>query len=379
MPAYKKVRLDQGKELPRLEFVLKPGKTLVGKVVDEQGQPLEGVNLYFRQWKPIIEYHNFNRRAKTDTNGEFRMEHLPDGEIILGLSKRGYDIEDQIVDIERDTSVTTMKTPVVMKKSVRIYAKVVDADTGKPVKRFRVKAGGAKEFKPGDVRPYSYSFGIFLNFVTFDSDTGEFQTYEDKPGMLISLHVKAEGYADAFLPRVAFGEHDKEHPLIIRMKKELHFSGTVVDAETGKPLSDAFIKTFDKNHPLHFFGVRPDRSATEAVHSDAQGKFTLPGALAEEFYLYVTHPGRATEIVGPFHTSKPKPIRVEMQKGCVVTGTAEPGQEMWLTLAQRIPYFYSEIRTETSGQGIYRFDNLMPAKYAKNKVLDIATSLSRKQ
>jgi len=329
MPAYKRAPLDAGKELPPVDFVLKPGKTLVGRVVDEQGKPIEGVKIQFQTWEPI-EYRWFDHFATTDANGEFRMEHLPEGKITLRLDKEGYlYMNNQPAEVEANQPVTTMKTPIVMQKGTRVYAKVVDSETGKPIRNFIVKAASPTQLKPGEIRIDGLPGGWHRGFA-FQSDTGEFKTFERFRGMVIALQVEAEGYAPTYVPHVVFGAYD-EKPLIIRMNKQKQrIEGIVVDAETGVPLAGAFITTFDKNHPLFIHSAAPEHRATEPVRTDVQGKFTLPGALADEFYLYVTHSERAPAIVGPLYTptdEKPQSIRVEMQEGGVVTGKATPGSE----------------------------------------------------
>jgi hypothetical protein len=183
--------------------------------------------------------------------------------------------------------------------------------------------------------------------------------------MVVALQVEAEGYAPNYTPRVALGDYDKE-PLIIRMNKQTPIEGIVIDTETGKPLAGVFITTFDKNHKLFVNDIAPEQLATEAVQTDTQGKFILPGALADEFYLYVTHPERAPEIVGPLQTTtdeNPRPIRVEMQKGGVVTGASTPGQGITLRLLESNPYVFLERRTQSSREGIYRFENLASGPY----------------
>jgi RNA polymerase sigma-70 factor (ECF subfamily) len=363
-PTYKRVRLDSGKELPPVDFALKPGKTLIGRVVDEQSNPIEGVRLQFQTWEPI-EYRDFDRYAKTDANGEFRMEHLPDGKITLRLDKEGYlYMNNQPAEVEPDQLITTMKTPIVMQKGARAYGKVVDAETGKPIRRFKVKAEFPKQLEPSDILPDGLP-GDWTSGFAFQSDTGEFETFERFRGMVIALQVEAEGYAPTYVPRVIFGAYDKE-PLIIRMNKpKQRIEGIVVDAETSKPLAGAFVTIFDKNHPLFIFGAAPEQLATEPIQADMQGKFVLPGALSEEFYLYVTHPEHAPAIVGPVQADeKPQPIRVEMQKGCVVTGTAMPGLEITLRLLEYEPYLIMvNPQTRASNEGIYRFENLTPGKY----------------
>ncbi|HIE25767.1 TPA: carboxypeptidase regulatory-like domain-containing protein [Candidatus Poribacteria bacterium] len=277
-------------------------ETLVGRVVDEQGKLIEGVNLRLETWEPI-EYRDFDRHAKTDANGEFRLEHLPEGKITLRLDKKGYlYMNGQPAEVEPDQPVTTMKTPIVMQKGTRVYGKVVDAETGKPIRNFKIKADFPRKLEPADIRPDGISV-----------------------------------------------------------------EGIVVDAETGVPLASAFITAFDKNHPLSIGSFTLEHQAAEPVRTNAQGKFALPGALADEFYLYVTHPERAPAIAGPLHVptdEKPQPIRVEMQRGGVVTGKATPGLKITLRLLghERYPMVV-QFRTRASHEDIYRFENLTPGKY----------------
>jgi len=124
VPAHKKVRLDADKELPPVHFVLKPGKTLVGRVVDEHGNPIEGVRLQLQTLEAIEYPHHFDHYATTDVNGKFRMEHLPEGKITLRLDRKGYlYMNDQPAEIEPNHPVTTMKKNIVMQKGARAYAK----------------------------------------------------------------------------------------------------------------------------------------------------------------------------------------------------------------------------------------------------------------
>jgi hypothetical protein len=364
MPAYEKVRLEPDKETPPVNFVLKPGKTLIGRVVDEQGKPIEGVLLRFQKWAEL-EHDWFEHQATTDANGEFQMEHLPTGKIILRLDKNGYlYMNEQPAEVEPNKPITTMKTSIVMQKGARAYAKVVDAETGRPIRRFRVKAEFPKQLQPGDIRPDGIP-GDWDRGLAFQSHTGEFETFERFRGMAIALQVEAEGYAPNYIPRVVLGAYDEER-LIISMNKQKPIEGVVVDAETGEPLAGAFVAVFDENHQLFVHGDAPERLPTESARTDAQGKFFLPGALVEEFYLYITHPELSAAVVGPLNASideKPKPIQVEMQKGGVVTGKATPGLSMTLRLLESKPHLVMENRTQVSSEGIYRFENLMPGKY----------------
>lgn len=355
----------QYKKSPLLDFVLKPGKTLVGHVVDEQGKPLKDVGLHLQTWEAVEYSGLFGRYAVTDTNGAFRMEHLPEGKITLRLDKEGYlYMNNQPAEVEHDKPITTMKTSIVMQKGARTYAKVVNAETGKPIRRFRAKAAFPKQLVSGDIPPNGLPSDWTKGFA-FQSDTGEFKTFERFRRMVIALQVEVEGYAPNYIPRVVFGAYDKE-PLIIRMKKQTPIEGIVVDAETGKPLADALITTFDENHFLQILGSAPEYRATEPARTDAQGKFALPGALAEVFYLYITHPERAAAIAGPLNAptdEKSQSICVEMQKGCAITGTTHPGQQIQIELSDHNPHLKVELRTRASHEGIYRFENLTPGRY----------------
>ena len=368
----KKVRLDPKEELPPVDFVLQPGKPLVGRVVDEKGEPIENARVELQTWGGG--YPGDGRYAMTNANGEFRMEHLPEGEITLRLDKKGYlYMNDQAAEVEPDKPVTTMENPIIMQKGARAYAKVVDAETGKPIRHFKVKAKSPKQLEPGDIRPDGLPGDWHRGFL-FQSNTGEFKTFERFRGMVIALEVEAEGYAITYVPRVVFGAYDKE-PLIIRMNKQAkRIEGIVVDAEMGKPLIGALITTFGKNNPLFIDGVAPEHRATEPIHTDAQGKFVLQDTLAEEFYIYVTYPERAAAIFGPLSSTtneNPKLIRVEMQKSCAVTGKTDPEKQITLSLSQRNRYLRVNRLTRASREGIYRIENLMPGEYQIQEMIPI--------
>ena len=369
MPTYKKVRLDADKELTQVDFVLKPGKTLIGYVVDEQGKPVEDVKLHLETWGGGAP--QFSRYAMTDANGEFRLEHLLESKMTLRPHRKdNLYPNEQAVDIEPNRPITTMKNPIVMQKGARAYAKVVNAETGKPIKRFKVQMGFPKQLEPGDMR----IDGIPVDWIkgyAFQSDTGAFKTFERCRGMVVALQVESEGYAPTYVPHVVFGAYDKE-PLTIRLKKQMLIKGVVVDAKAGKPLAGALIATFDKNHPLFIHGTAPEHRATDTVLADEQGEFSLPGARSEEFYLYATHPERAAAIAGPLSPKtdeKSQPVRVEMQKGGIITGTARPGLKIKLSMSKHHRYLGVNLETKPSREGIYRFENLMPGKYEIQEVI----------
>jgi len=366
-PAYSRVTLDPNERRNVANFILRVGKVLTGAVMDEEGNPIGGAKLRLQTWD-AVKYKDFDHHAITDVGGKFRMEHLPDGKITLRLDKSGYVYMNFYpATVEADQPVTIMQSPIVMKKPTRIYAKVLDAETGMPVKNFVVKIDFSRELRPTDINPGGLS-SAWVQGYAFQSDAGEFETYNDARGKVIALQVEAKGYAPAYIPRVVFGEYDEE-PLLIRLSRGKQLVGTVMDAESGKPVSGAFISIFDKNHPLYIYGSQDREGSMKPVVSDEIGRFTLPGALTEEFYLYVTHPERAASIAGPLHDSETQDIRVEMQKGCTITGTAEPLRRMALGMSTGLPMMIRLV-THASQDGIYRFDKVIPGKYSLSEMIE---------
>jgi hypothetical protein len=77
-----------------LKIQLKPGKTVQGRVVGEDGKPIEGVSVTAQRWRQ--QDHRIDLRAKTDAKGCFRLTDAPTDEVQYDLGKNGYMMAEQV-------------------------------------------------------------------------------------------------------------------------------------------------------------------------------------------------------------------------------------------------------------------------------------------
>jgi protocatechuate 3,4-dioxygenase beta subunit len=132
-PGYAAVmkQVTVGPELELVEFGLKAGRTISGRVIDQQGQPIT------QAWtvvEPLQGYRGYSVWLQdTDEQGRFRVPNAPDDGVLLTVGKRGYIAVRQyaLAPSEQEPAIT-------MKPAVRIGGKVTDAETGKPIPNFEV-------------------------------------------------------------------------------------------------------------------------------------------------------------------------------------------------------------------------------------------------
>ena len=94
-----------------LEISLKPGKDVQGKVVNEEGEPIEGVSIRLGYWKGHL--GRFNRKTTTDAAGRFRLIDAPLESAVYSVEKDGYAsmIQELPISAESDKdNVVTMKS-----------------------------------------------------------------------------------------------------------------------------------------------------------------------------------------------------------------------------------------------------------------------------
>jgi peroxiredoxin/protocatechuate 3,4-dioxygenase beta subunit len=126
-------------DLPKpLKFTLEPGHLIRLRVVDAHGTPLEGVRVVPEQYKGyryILKPNpaNLQRGIETDEQGRVSWDSAPPDAVEYAFSKEGF-AHRIVVAIVADGT----EHVVTLIKPVTVSGTVVDKDTGRPIKRFRV-------------------------------------------------------------------------------------------------------------------------------------------------------------------------------------------------------------------------------------------------
>ena len=190
-------------------YVLKRGVKLSGTVLGPDGSPLGGATV--ARGNSPRQYYVFPPQT-TDANGHFSFHYSPGQGVFLTIQAKGCAPQLKRLTMGTDPQDVTIS----MQKGHRISGKVVDGD-GRPVRNAQLS-----------VQSWQDTQVLNANFQT--DDTGSFH-WNDVPADPVMVNI--------FVPGSRQGDNQTLTPdqdNVIKLAKTGHIRGTVVDAETGKPI-----------------------------------------------------------------------------------------------------------------------------------------------
>jgi hypothetical protein len=288
------VRLEIEEGMEPIEVGLKTGKTYVGQVVDGDGAPIEGVKVDVGNWQVGRKRERLTRITKTDSQGRFRIENLPDeGKLRLDFGKRDSGLLGFSKEIPHDFSG---RDKIVMYRTPVFVGTVVDAESEEPITEFTLTCG-VQSSAFGEKLSWSRHY---KNEVT--SEDGTFsKTWRGYHITLpfdgtCCLRVEAKGYLPEAARPMKLGE--KYEPCVVRLTRAEPLKGTVVDNK-GNPAAKAEVgwvgpeKTaFIKNGRFDTTGFA--YQAEPIVKADSNGQFELPPSREQGLIVAVHKSGYAS-------------------------------------------------------------------------------------
>ena len=238
-----------------LEFRLKRAAKLVVRVVDENGEPLNGVGIAADTWRG---HRCLSMRKKTNNLGLVEWLHAPHDEVLYDLFARGrMSVRKQAIPADGQQHTITM-LPV-----AKLTGTVVDAQTGKPISKFRVMRGLRFKNNPR-THWQQHESGEFTG--------GEFALQYNEPYDGAQLRVEAAGYrlTDSKVFDLRSGDRQFE----FKLEKGKPLVGMVINA-AGEPVSGADVVLLSKDFQylqINQGAYRPQQ-AEPHTKSDAQGRF----------------------------------------------------------------------------------------------------------
>lgn len=179
----------------QLDVTLEPGHRVHGRVVNEEGEALAGVEIYYG-FSPHFSDSDYGGTARTDSEGRFELDSLSTAPPIR-FRKGGYsEIHDEnlLLDGEEEVVVT-------MRSAGALRGRVVDDQTSQPVKSFTVSVTFSPDRQPGDPSGGLGGARVFGG-ETFSTKDGMFRLGDFIHGMPLQVTVKADGYDPAVVRRV---------------------------------------------------------------------------------------------------------------------------------------------------------------------------------
>lgn len=233
-----------------------PGKSVVGSVVDVDGKPIAGADVFQGYSK-----YSSDPKTKTDAAGKFVFQKCPPGEMVLSVKADGFAQDLKIIQVGDGLD----KVEFVLDEGGTVIARFVDVD-GKPVQGVRIEAIEWRK-KTMD-QPYDN-----IRIVEH-SDADGLAVILNAPDEEVIYSISKEGFAD--FRNMILNPSDKEQEVVLFKPGRL--VGKVVDPETGEAIKEfRVIEGIQKSSPKHSFwksgGVTWQNNSGKKVTG---GRYVLP-------------------------------------------------------------------------------------------------------
>jgi beta-lactamase regulating signal transducer with metallopeptidase domain/uncharacterized GH25 family protein len=192
-------------------MVIKKGLAVAGRVVDQDGAPIAGAKVMQGRDRWGSHYPE----TKTDALGQFRFPQVRTGEMILTVTAKGHSPDLKHIQVDRPTTDVEFK----LEPGHVVRGRVVDPE-GKPLSKVMISTDTWRQCRS-------------LQFRTDTDADGRF-VWTEAPADEVLTAVLKQGFMD--LRDYPLKAGDKE--LTITLRKPLRVTGTVVDAETNKPIEE---------------------------------------------------------------------------------------------------------------------------------------------
>ena len=299
-------RLTVEKTAMEETFELAPAVPLTGKVVDSDGKPIRGAMVAMDTWRGT---RPFAARVTTREDGTFSWSDAPADEVLVDVLMQGY------ADQRKVMMKSGAENRVQMLAPTDFSAKVVDAETGKPIENFTVIEGNAFSSKD----PISWSRN---NRNGGNGKNGAFERSFTYPYPIRVMRVEAEGYLPADSDQIAMD--GKRHEYTYLMKKGEFVEGVAVGPD-GKPLTKARVLLFTPKTNLQLNDTKlreSDLSRVTNVTTGADGSFRFGAQIEPYALVFIGDEGYGQALKEDFEKTKKLEVkpwaRVEAE---IFTGT----------------------------------------------------------
>ncbi len=298
---------------------LEEGVEISGSVVDAQGQPIEGAEVWAEELKKSGQSaFNFNAmpgkklsETKTDEAGKFVLSGLRQGEVNVLASFKGYSPDK----VKAEGGEKGIKMELLEGGS--FYGQVVDSKTGDPIEGMRMMISGGGSM--GGSQPETDADGYFEITGIIQPTDGDATPFGSGNFYLMGMHKEYNQIG----MQVGIKGSDPDKPKVIKATRLELIDGLVTN-EDGEPVSGARVGIRVPGVPEMFMAMNPASGALKAI-SKADGTFGLRnpgmrgmGGFGGNVFIYASHPLYAT---GSIRLEKDtKSVEIVLGQGNVVKG-----------------------------------------------------------
>jgi protocatechuate 3,4-dioxygenase beta subunit len=277
-------------------LTLLPGATLTGRVVDSDGQPVAGAEVWaaLDQGSLALGRKPSLGTTQTPEDGTFELSDLPLAvRLTLTAAKEGY----ALAEVRQIDPASAESLRVVLVPAARLAGRVVDS-SGNGVGRARLT------LLTGETDPWSE-----YNAPTTSTDEeGRFDLENLESG---SVRLLVE--ASEFLPRVepmTLEPGKGKEDLLIQIEPGLHLEGQVLDPDR-TPISGASVTALGR---MELSRNQPGTS------TDRDGRFRIGGLGPGSVEILVSAEGYPQETLGWAVRADGPPLEIVLSRGSSLTG-----------------------------------------------------------
>jgi protocatechuate 3,4-dioxygenase beta subunit len=361
-PFIETFQIEEQQTERRINIKLENPKPLHGRVVDKQGNGIEGVKVRIQEVDGISHIYPYQEQHTTDSQGRFVIDNAPSkGKLRLRIDSD--EISDKTVDIDSSKQENIIEVDM----GGEIYGRVIDDSTGESVSKFNVRL---KSTRKGKNSKGGYSTTWSEEGHNFDDPNGFFDTGNERLPVdaNYAVIVYAKGYdlliADPVKVQVGSNEPDR---YIFRLKPAVVVGGKVIDSN-GRVIQGATVRWFSEENTLHL-NDEHHWSEIDTTITDVNGMFSFEAIGTGTRGVYVIADGYAPNIISKITIpdDADKLSRIVLEKEAMVFGTVFEGErpqaEAEIT-CDLYNYYdldrmgYINKRTFTDTQGNYIFSGL---------------------
>jgi len=196
--------------------LLAPGHVLRGRVMDADGNPLDGVTVNVSQAGKG--HQEFQFHTTTDATGLFSWDGAPADVVNLTFQSRGFQSTNALVSVDGTEQTVTLEH--LDDSGSQVHGQVLDDQTGQPVAEFKfyIYNGQGDEVAPKD------------------GTNGKFSAWLERQSSPAKIEIQAEGYEPATSEPIPTNNGDQT--VMFRLRASNGFDGLILTPE-GEPAARA--------------------------------------------------------------------------------------------------------------------------------------------
>lgn len=307
MPELQEIEVKPGMEPVR--FQLRRGQGFAGVVVDVDGKPVAGARVDADTWRGK---RTIRWQGTTDADGQFFWDDAPADEVEYSIFKQGYVYNRRAKGTSGDEPTRFTLLP-----EMKIHGKVVDAETGKPIEKFRVVVGLLWK------EPTRWFWNDRGSRTLTD---GWYEATMNQPAEEYALRIEADGYLSVVTESVKPGTADVVRD--VKLRRGSDPQGVVLGVG-GRPVEGAKLFLIEEGQQSCIVAGRTTDWMMERIRnrttSHGDGRFALQPAKKAAVVIAFDEQGIA---VVPLDASSPSDMTVKLSAWATIEGTLREGKKV---------------------------------------------------